>query len=170
MNDMSRRSFLKGVMASAAIVAVAPTFAVPASEATQHLHLLVEPSDLWLKPDDQWRFIGKLLSATIRPEERRVPEIQIPVDRDLPEWMLGMDDLRQVLGGLVLCVDDEGRRFLDEAFLSGAGTGICIGTRFGPAVIERSIITRHSWEINIEEPAMVDHLEFVVTGGAGWLA
>jgi hypothetical protein len=67
MLDLSRRNFLKGLMASAGVAAVG----IPLHASTVSLAPIlpdVEGGDLWLKVDDVWRFIGKAISFERRQD------------------------------------------------------------------------------------------------------
>lgn len=164
--DLTRRSFLKGAMAAAAVVAVVPAFLVPAETAAAEALPRAERADLWLRVDGEWRFIGKVLSAHIRPEERRVPEIVLPPHRAVPSWMYGLEEPLRTIGDMSICVDPNGRDMLHAAFMArdGVGIGIGIGTLRGPAIFDRAIIMRHKIEISESVPLLVDHIEFEVSG------
>lgn len=83
MIDVSRRSFLKGAMASAGLVAVGiPLDQVNATPVSRPVLLEVDEGELWLKIDEMWRFIGRAVEWGIETDTYERPDLIIP---DTPE-------------------------------------------------------------------------------------
>lgn len=116
MTDLSRRNFLKGLMATAGVVAAGmPVLAAVEAAVAPPLpfpdHLL---GDVFMKVDDVWRFLGKSMSWTVNMER----EVSF---RDLEEDFSGY---RTAFPGLLtreadveIMMDGEGRQMLMSQFL-----------------------------------------------------
>lgn len=130
-DDISRRGFLKGLMAAAAIATVAPQLLAAETApdiVAAVLPVTVEAGDLWLKLQDEvWRFIGKVTSFG----PRNVPDLTefVVIGRSLPRGIPAPENEFD----LELVCDFEGDQALREACFSGDGFAMRVG---GPAGAE----------------------------------
>ncbi|AMX93653.1 MULTISPECIES: twin-arginine translocation signal domain-containing protein [Mesorhizobium] len=118
MTDLSRRNFLKGLMATAGVVAAGmPALAAVEAAVAPSLpfpdHLL---GDVFMKVDDIWRFLGKSTEWMVRIE-RDVTFVDLasldrPTHRGVSYVTAGAVDVDIML-------DSEGRQMLMETFMAG---------------------------------------------------
>ncbi|WP_292636949.1 twin-arginine translocation signal domain-containing protein [Mesorhizobium sp.] len=118
MTDLSRRNFLKGLMATAGVVAAGmPVIAAVEAAAPPPLpfpdHLL---GDVFIKANDVWRFLGKSTTWEVRVERdvdfAHLASFEFPAHKSALCVTAGAVDVDIML-------DSEGRQLLMETFTAG---------------------------------------------------
>lgn len=141
MTDLSRRNFLKGLMATAGIAAVgipvAPAIAAIVEEPPPLPFPDADVGDVFMQVANAWRFIG------------RSTKLQLTVHRDEEEYWISPRERRyralstvdiNAIGEVIF--DPEGEQLLYQQFVESGRTEFAIGQgRHGIYVLKRSVIT-----------------------------
>lgn len=138
---MQRRTFLKGLMAAAAIPVVAPL--VPMMPVVQAVEsepglLMVEYADVWVKRNFIWDFVGRTSAINM---SREVSEIDVTSISDGPNmrFMRGLVEPPRMEMNLIS--DAPGYHLLLDSLGSRERLGVAIGFRDLFIVSEKSFLT-----------------------------
>lgn len=125
---VSRRGFLKGLMAASALAAVAPTILVPFEAEAAPLpdrDPPVEMGDLWMRSGDEpWFFVGKTTEAQVWIEDDEYG-VAFPMHRGITR--------RSALGRFEVAGDAESHRFIEHLMEGRAGAEFMVGHSHGVA-------------------------------------
>ncbi|CDX26723.1 exported hypothetical protein [Mesorhizobium plurifarium] len=164
MTDLSRRNFLKGLMAAAGVAAVGIPLAPAVAEIVPEPPPLPFPDadvgDIFMQVANAWRFIG------------RSSRMQIKVDRDEEETWISPSERRYTALRTVSInadgegvFDSEGERLLHSQFVEYASTDFAVGQgRYGVYVLKKSFISQIDRHFSLDGGAVKTGFKLVVSG------
>lgn len=159
--NVSRRGFLKGLMAASALVAVSPTLLAPVEALAQPVAGLpdVDVGDLWMRvEDDPWFFLGKTLAAEVWIEPEF--ELDLPLNAPYPGFRgLARRDAR---GRFEIAGDAQTDRFLERMMEWRGQAEFMVGCNFD-AVRARCYVTTLAHEYG-PVGLGVNRIDVMVTG------
>lgn len=156
MTDLSRRNFLKGLMATAGVVAAGmPAIAAVEAAAAPPLpfpdHLL---GDVFIKVNDVWRFLGKSTTWELRIE-RDVSFVDL-ASFEYPK-LRGFSYVDPGSVDVEIMLDSEGRQLLMETFTSGNRADFAMSQgRNGLYLLKQSFISQTSARVEFRTPGGVE--------------